>query len=86
MIRITNHKKMQCAIERAKARRVRVQWVTGREFRVTNQQGAEYTVRFDVVGREKFAACSCSAGQIGQLCYHVPAAAALNIAIQSRNR
>jgi uncharacterized Zn finger protein len=76
--------KMKNAIARAKAVRPRVTRLAERSYRVTSSNGKDfYTVRFAVANGHKLAECDCKAGQAGQLCYHVAAAAAVNIALHS---
>jgi hypothetical protein len=82
MIKLETNK-MQKAIERAKAIRPRVRWNGGREFTVTGSKGDSYKVRFAVAGGHKLGECDCKAGKAGQMCFHLAAAASLNIAIQS---
>jgi hypothetical protein len=46
----------------------------------------EYKVRFSVQGKDKYADCTCQAGRNNMACYHVAAAAAVNIGIQRQRR
>jgi len=79
--------KMTNAIARAKKIRPFVRWTGGRNFTVTSSdRSGSYSVRFAVVNGLKLASCTCKAGQANQLCYHVAAAAAVNIAIQSARK
>lgn len=71
------------AINRAKAVRPRVTWLGGRSFQVTGSTGGQYLVEFSVANGVKLGQCNCKAGQTGSPCFHLAAAAALNIAIQS---
>lgn len=82
MIKLESHK-MKNAIARAKAIRPRVSRLAERRYSVTGSKGNAYTVTFKVIDGHKLAECTCKAGQAGQLCYHVAAAAALNIALHS---
>src|SRR5262245_52805218 len=77
--------KMHKAIERAKAIKphVRVISAAERTYSVTGSRGDIYTVKFVVVNGLKLAECDCAAGQRGQMCYHVPACAQVNIMVQS---
>src|SRR5262249_25769182 len=79
---------MTKAIARAKAVRPRVRVVSADErvYSVTGSKGDAYTVKFVVVNGLKLAECDCLAGQREQLCYHIAAAAAVNIAVQSMRR
>ena len=79
--------KMQRAIARAKLLRPRVKWLGGRDYSVTSSNGqGTYTVRFAVVNGLKLGECDCKAGQAGMMCFHICAAAAVNIAVQSIHR
>ncbi len=80
--------KMAKAIQRAKTLhpRVRVISADDRVYSVTGSKGDAYTVKFVVVNGLKLAECDCKAGKAGQMCYHIPAAASLNIAVQSMRR
>jgi SWIM zinc finger len=75
--------KMQKAIERAKQVRPRVRCTGERIYSVTGRKGDLYTVRFAVANGHNLAECDCRAGQSSQLCYHIAAAAAVNIAVHS---
>ncbi|HEY7184174.1 MAG TPA: hypothetical protein VIC84_22255 [Blastocatellia bacterium] len=74
--------KMTKAIERAKAVRPRVRVINAdaRIYAVTGSKGDIYTVRFAVANGHKLAECDCPARG---LCYHIAAAASVNIGIQS---
>lgn len=87
MIRLETSK-MTKAIERAKAVRPRVRVVSAadRTYSVTGSKGDVYTVRFAVVNGPKLAECSCKAGQRDQVCFHVAAAAQVNVMTQSMRR
>jgi hypothetical protein len=80
--------KMAKAIERAKTVRPRVKVINAdaRIFAVTGSKGDVYTVRFAVANGHKLAECDCKAGQTGMMCFHVAAAASVNIAVQSMRR
>ena len=75
-------KTMTKAIARAKAvrPRVRVLSVAERTYSVTGSKGDTYTVKFAVAGGHKLGECDCKARGV---CYHLAAAAAVNIGIQS---
>src|SRR5215813_13805298 len=77
--------KMQKAIERAKSIRPRVRVINAdeRAYSVTGSRGDAYTVKFAVVNGLKLAECDCKAGQSNQVCYHLTAAAQVNIMAQS---
>jgi uncharacterized Zn finger protein len=78
-------KTMTKAIERAKAihPKVRVISASERVYAVTGSKGNAYTVRFAVVSGLKLGSCDCPARG---MCYHISAAAAVNIGIQSMRR
>jgi uncharacterized Zn finger protein len=76
---------MTKAIERAKAARPRVRVISAAErtYSVIGSKGDAYTVRFAVANGHKLAECDCPARG---LCYHIAAAASVNIAVQSMRR
>jgi hypothetical protein len=78
-------KKMQKAIEKAKAARPRVSVLSAdaRAYSVIGSKGDAYTVKFAVANGHKLAECDCVAGARGQMCYHVAAAAQVNVMVQS---
>lgn len=77
--------KMNKAIERAKVAhpKVRVVSAADRVYAVTGRHGDSYTVRFVVANGHKLASCDCPARGV---CYHIAAAASVNIAVQSMRR
>jgi uncharacterized Zn finger protein len=75
--------KMQKAIATAMQVRPRVRRIGERNYSVTGRRSDAYTVRFVVVNGLKLAECDCPVGQAQTLCYHICAAAALNIAVHS---
>src|SRR5262249_47000584 len=87
MIKLQTNK-MQRAIERAKAVRPRVTVISAdeRTYSVSGSRGNQYTVRFVVVGAKKLAECDCAAGRQEMMCFHIAAAASVNIAVQSMRR
>jgi hypothetical protein len=76
---------MTKAIERAKAARPRVRVISASErtYAVTGSRGDNYTVKFAVANGHRLAECDCPARG---LCYHIAAAASVNIAVQSMRR
>jgi hypothetical protein len=76
--------KMQKAIATAKTVRPRVRWTGERNYAVTGRKGDTYTVRF-LINKygTKLGECNCPAGKAAMYCYHIAAAAAVNIAIHS---
>ena len=80
--------KMQKAIERAKAVRPRVTVLSADEriYSVTGSRGGAYTVKFVVANGLKLAECDCAAGRQEMMCFHVAAAAQVNVMCQSMRR
>lgn len=80
--------KMTKAIKRAKAIRPRVRVISAAErtYSVTGSNGDVYTVKFAVANGLKLAECDCKAGQRGQMCFHIAAAAQVNVMAQSMRR
>jgi hypothetical protein len=75
--------KMMKAIERAKAIHPRVKWMGGRTFHVSSSDRTHvYKVQFAVINGQKMGECSCKAGERGMMCFHIAAAASVNIGIQ----
>lgn len=86
MIRLTEENTAR-AIERCRELRPKVRFVSTRTIAVQSANNTNvYTVRFDVRGRDKFGVCECRAAERGLVCYHIAAAAALNIAVQSQRK
>ena len=85
MIQITRNEAMMKAAERAKQHHPKVSIISAaqRVYTVKGSQGDAYVVRFEVINGRKLASCDCRAGERGSLCYHVAAAAAVNIGIQA---
>lgn len=83
-----NKENTQNAIARAKQLRPKVIFIQERVFEVKSaNNGNSYTVRFEVENGEKFGSCECAAGQNGRYaCYHIAAAAQVNIIRQSVKR
>lgn len=81
MIALTTDK-LQNAIARAKQLRPTVRFLGERHFVVCSSRNRnEYEVRFAVVNGVKQGQCSCRAGQEGMPCYHLAAAASVNIGV-----
>ena len=78
---------MANAIAHAKQVHPRVKWLGGRRYAVSNSNGQRvYAVSFAVLNGVKLGECECKAGQAGMMCFHLAAAAAVNIAIQSQRK
>jgi uncharacterized Zn finger protein len=73
-------KSMTTAIATAKTVRPRVRCTGERTYAVTGRRGDIYTVTFKVVNGMKLGSCTCPAHGY---CYHLAAAASLNIALHS---
>jgi hypothetical protein len=82
VIKLESHT-MQSAIARAKAAHPRVKYAGERTYTVISSNGNNYTVRFAVANGNRLGECDCEAGKRSKVCYHLAAAAALNIAVQS---
>ena len=76
--------KMRNAIAKAKKMRPRVTVVdaANRIYSVFVLSG-RYTVKFAVANGHKLGDCNCKGAQAGFICYHIAAAASLNIAVHS---
>ena len=87
MIKLTTENRKN-AVVRARALRPKVIFIQDRVFEVkSSNNDSSYTVRFDVQNGEKFGSCECKAGQSGRYaCYHLAAAAQVNIIRQSVKR
>lgn len=85
MIQIQRNEAMSKATERAKQHHPKVSIISAaqRVYTVKGSQGDTYVVRFEVINGRKLASCDCKAGERGSLCYHIAAAAAVNIGIQA---
>jgi len=81
MIALTSDK-LQNAIRRARQLKPKVQYLWWRTYLVTSpNSGNQYTVRFSVRAGQKFADCSCKAGQAHVACYHVASAASVQMIV-----
>jgi hypothetical protein len=78
MLKLTKES-MKGAIERAKAVRPHVRRTAERVYAVRGTKGNEYRVEFKVIGGLKLAQCNCPSAK--HICYHIAAAAAVNIGI-----
>ncbi len=83
MIELKNQEQLKNAIERAKVDRknLLVQLTSiARKYRVVNRlNGQVYDVIFRVdKDGKRFGYCNCRAGELGRICKHLAAAAALN--------
>jgi hypothetical protein len=86
MIELTRDK-MTNAIARAKQIHPFVMVLGERQFAIESKSTLEtYHIRFFVNGARKLASCTCPAGRKGMVCYHVAAAAAVNIGLQRLRR
>jgi hypothetical protein len=74
---------MQAAIQQARRLRPHVRRLAERSYSVSssNPNVKPYTVTFTVADGHKFGECTCAAGQHSKPCYHLAAAAAVNIGL-----
>jgi hypothetical protein len=96
MFKLENNEAMKRAIERARALRPRVHVVSGdaRTYEVESRnRPAIYEVRFTITPAGRLVSCRdkrtgapCQGLTDHSFCYHVPTAAAVNIAVQSMRR
>jgi hypothetical protein len=86
MIKLTKENTAK-AIERCKQLKPRVRFVADRTFRVESANNANvYQVRFDDQNGAKLGECQCKAAERGLVCYHIVAAATVNIYRQGLKR
>lgn len=86
MIQLTKEN-TTCAIERCKELKPKVRFVAERTFNVFSSNNENvYTVKFAVANGKKLAECQCKAAERGLICYHIAAAAAVNIYRQGLKR
>lgn len=86
MIQLTKEN-TQRAIERCKQLKPKVRFVEERTFNVISANNDNiYTVKFAVAKGKKLAECQCKAAERGLICYHIAAAAAVNIYRQGLKR
>lgn len=87
MIKLTAENTVN-AIARCKQLKPKVIFIADRIYEVKSARNSNsYTVRFDVQNGQRLAECECKAGRDGRhVCYHVAAAAAVNIMRQSIKR
>ena len=79
--------KLKNAIAKAKKLRPRVQYLWWRAYLVTSPaSGNQYTVTFQVTNGQKFGQCSCKAGELYVPCFHLAAAASVQIGVASMRR
>lgn len=75
------------AVQRARQLRPKVIFISDRVFEVKSSNNENsYTVRFDVRNGDKLAQCECRASEKARICYHIAAAAQVNIIRQSVKR
>lgn len=85
LIPVERNAAMSRAIERAKQHHPKVSIVSveNRTYCVQGSKGGTYTVSFHLMNGHKLAQCNCEAGKQARLCYHVAAAAAVNMGAQA---
>jgi len=80
MIQLTSAAMIKNAITKARTVKPFVRIRRFGCYTVTNKQtGTTYTVECTKRDGKRFASCSCKAGERGQACYHVAAAAAAHV-------
>lgn len=83
MIQLTKENTVR-AIARCKELRPSVKFVAERTFDVFSANNPNvYRVTFQVRDGRKFGQCTCKASETARICYHITAAAAVNILHQS---
>ncbi len=86
MIKLTTENTAK-AIERCKQLKPKVRFVRDRTFVVYSANNSNvYHVQLDVRNGEKFGQCECPAASKALVCYHLLAAATVNIYRQSLKR
>ncbi len=87
MVNIThsaNSQSMQNAIKKARSIKPTVKFIGFRNYQVSGSTGNLYTVSFSVNPQNGThqAHCTCRAGEVGQLCFHVVAAVQVHAIVQ----
>src|ERR1051326_8928321 len=79
-----NSKQMENAIARARQVKPGVKYLGFRAYSVSGSTGNLYRVSFSVNPQNgtQQAHCSCKAGEVGQLCFHVVAAFQAHVIVQ----
>ncbi len=86
MIRLTTENTVK-AIKRCKELKPKVKFLKDRMYVVYSANNSNvYHVKFDVRNGEKFGSCECAAAEKGYCCYHLIAAATVNIYRQGLKR
>ncbi len=86
MIKLTTEN-TQRAIERCKQLKPKVRFIKDRLYVIYSANKSNvYPVRFDVKDGAKFGECECKASERGLICYHIVAAATVNIYRQGLKR
>ena len=86
MIKLTKENTVR-AIARCKELKPTVKFVAERTFNVVSANNSNvYKVRFDVQNGAKLGTCECKAAERGLVCYHIVAAATVNIYRQGLKR
>lgn len=77
MLKLTSENMVK-AIEQARRIKPRVRVLSEREYEVKGRHG-EYRVRFEKRDGVKLGECSCTAGRLYRICYHLAAAAGVHV-------
>jgi hypothetical protein len=84
MIQLTSAATLEKAINKARTVKPRVRVNCFGSYTVTNKQtGATYTVTCEKRDGNRFASCTCRAGELGRACYHLAAAVSAHLQLAS---
>ncbi len=87
MIQLTTATAIEKAINKARTVKPRVRVNAFGSYTVTNKTtGATYTVTCEKRDGNRFASCTCRAGELGRACYHVAAAVAAHIQLAAERQ
>lgn len=79
--------RLKNAIAKARKLRPRVQYLWWRTYLVTSPNSRnQYLVKFQVTNGQQFGLCTCRAGEVNMPCYHLAAAAAVQIGVATMRR
>lgn len=83
MIELKNDSRLKAAVERAKTHHPKVRVTGNRSYQVQGSNKSDwYEVRFAVINHRRLASCTCRGAERGLICYHMAAAAAVNIGLR----
>src|SRR5438105_12705847 len=79
--------KLKNAIAKARQLRPRVQYLWWRTYLVTSPHSSnQYLVKFQVTNGQQFGLCTCKAGEVNMPCFHLAAAASVQIGVVAMRR